>query len=131
MTKVLLTLVGAKHFSRRDLKGPDGVTAGIKKGDTIAVTEAVADILTGEDYGTHDSDGDFHPMFKVNYDESAKLAFDFTVEPEAKTAAAPAPREVTHNDGEGSEVSAAQAASVGNQVAKRTTGQRSRAAAKK
>lgn len=91
---VLLTLVGAVQFRRRDLKGADGVTAEIRKGQVIAVTEDMADKLTDEQYGTHDADNDYRPYFKPA-DDDAKVDHDFTV-PYAERIAA-AQRTVSHD----------------------------------
>lgn len=93
---VLLTLVGAQQFRRRDLKGVDGITAEIRKGDTIRVTEETADKLTAEAYGTHDGDNDYKPYFVVAA-EGTVAKYDFTVPFAEKVAAEKAARTTTHD----------------------------------
>lgn len=73
---IALTLAGQASFTRRDLTGADGVPVVIKKGETILVTEQMAEQLSGDDYGTHDNDNEFHPWFKVAA-EDAKVTHDF------------------------------------------------------
>jgi hypothetical protein len=83
---ILLTLVGHATYTRRDLRGPDGVPAVVKKGESFRVTAKVAEqLLNGDDYGTHDADGDWHPWF-VEASVSADATHDFT-QPTAETAA--------------------------------------------
>lgn len=122
-TVVLLTLSGLSQFMRRDLKGPDGSTAEIKKGDTIAVPEDMAITLTGDEYANRDSDGDLHPYF-TDAAPGATPRFDFTKPYEPKAAAEQSERIITHDTSKESQVTEAQAASVGNRVAKRTPARR-------
>jgi hypothetical protein len=81
---VLLTLANIGSFTRADLKDVSGIPVTVAKGETIRVTEDIADQLLGDDY-MHVSGGEDGDQFEDRRyfhvaAEGTKVAYDFTAD---------------------------------------------------
>ena len=102
----VLTLIGLKNFSRRDLLDPtSGLPIQIERNQTIRVSEEVADQLLDDEYSTSSGgeDGDdfiYNNWFRLEEDVSNtdKVTYDFTVPKTPPPVAAPAAPITTEHD---------------------------------
>lgn len=93
---IALTLTGLATFKRRDLNLHTGVPVVVKRGDTIGVSEDVAEQLLNPDNITRDADHNEIPFFTVAA-EGTKLAYDFVTKPDVVVPEPKGERSTTHD----------------------------------
>lgn len=97
LTIIALTLTGLATFKRRDLNLNTGVPVVIKQGETIGVTEAMAESLLDEDNVRRNSDHEEIPYFTVAA-EGAPLTYDFVTPLPVPEPVEPGVRTTAHDD---------------------------------